>query len=351
MINVRVQTYAPFATQIIINGHRIIHEMLVKNNVKHIVKDNAITQCDSIDKAQGLSDKITDEFINDNIRRIFREYIPCLSFVPCGYRLTIRQIEYSSDIIFSEKVNIHERYTAMIPRLLQQKPDDILRFTDSEAFSKVDVAKLECRYYQTRFGSCIKFTIGNVSIKMYTKDDFVLRIETTCRDMESIRGLRTVFHKDGSRSIKRRPLTRSIYSLQLFINYARRANNRFTDTIQTAMNNHFSCKDLKQTTTPVIKNGRSMKGFNYFDPLDQRSLIAISNEKLNLLPFSRATFKNTVGEISDYQASHLLKRLRSHGLIKKLPKSRLYYPTKIGKKTCLTMMYMTNEVVKPIMAA
>lgn len=349
LVHVRIQSYAPYPIQVIVNGHRILERLLLTNGVDHKAVDNAVISCSNIPKAQELSDSIDSDFLNSHVKRLVNLYLPIMNFLPSGYRITIRQIEYSSDILFVSNPDLHSRYTSMIPRLMQHAPTEVLRFIQCEGTRPR--SSVESRYYQTRFGSCVKFTLGNISIKAYTKDIRVLRIETTCRDLRSLRGLRTVFHKDGTRSIQRRQLTRSIHDLQLFINYAHRANMRFLESISHALSFYHESRILNKATVSKRLKGRTYKGFNFFDAVDQRAIKALTQPGLDLLPFSRKALMHAMGDITPYQASHVLRRMRSHGLIRRLPSSHQYYPTTYGKKVCATMHYLSQEVITPIVAA
>ena len=57
-----------------------------------------------------------------------------------------------------------------------------------------------------------------------------------------------------------------------------------------------------------------------------------------------------IPDLTPGRSSYLLKRLRTHGLIKKVAHRYKYYLTKLGRRVLTTSMILREYFVRPILA-
>ena len=200
-------------------------------------------------------------------------------------------------------------------------------------------------------GYTIKHHMGDVSIKMYDKFGCVLRIESTCNDISTFRVKRDVQHRDGTSSVKKASLKKSIYSLyQLFI-ILKTANYRYLEFISSFDDHSNGRKKLEEVSRPKKEKERSYRGFNFFDSRDLSVLEAISRGEYMAFGMQGKNIREHLPEISSSAMTRIFKRLRLHGLIEKIPNSYKYLITALGKEIIAAGLTVKNMILAPALAS
>lgn len=79
-------------------------------------------------------------------------------------------------------------------------------------------------------------------------------------------------------------------------------------------------------------------------------LCSIVRDEFNISGLQNKTVHRHLSELSSGQVSRLLKRLRSHGLIKKVGHTYKYYVTAFGKEVVATALKLRELVIIPQLA-
>ncbi|MFL6448884.1 MAG: MarR family transcriptional regulator, partial [Bryobacteraceae bacterium] len=91
-------------------------------------------------------------------------------------------------------------------------------------------------------------------------------------------------------------------------------------------------------------------GFNLFDQNDENLLCAIVRGEFNISGLQNKTLRRHLSELTSNQVSRLLKRLRTHGLVKKVGHTYKYYVTAFGKQVVATALKLRDLVIIPQLA-
>ena len=174
--------------------------------------------------------------------------------------------------------------------------------------------------------------MGPVSIKMYDKFGHILRIETTANDISFFKHYRTVEHRDGTSSKKIYSMKKGIYSMAPLQKLLFDSNRRYLRFISDLADPSAGVKKLQKVTATVVENQRAYKGFNFFDDDDQKLFQAIASGEFTISGFQNKDLRKKIKNKNTAQTSRILKRLRSHGLIKKVANTYKYYLTRFGSK-------------------
>ena len=75
---------------------------------------------------------------------------------------------------------------------------------------------------------------------------------------------------------------------------------------------------LDRLTKPRSVEGKTFKGVNFFDPVDNALLHALQNPRVNIAGVRRADLAPMLDQLSPSRLSRQLRRLREIGVIKKL---------------------------------
>ena len=72
--------------------------------------------------------------------------------------------------------------------------------------------------------------------------------------------------------------------------------------------------------------------FNFFDSEDEELFQSLGSGEFNIRGFQNEDLRRRVEGKNTGQVSRLMKRLRTHGLIKKIARTYKYYLTGLGKQ-------------------
>ncbi len=355
----RVQTYFPFKVKIYYNGHEKLALDMRKNMIKYIKSDNCFNWIEDILKAQELSDEIIVSKFHSKLDNWAKEYVPILNQLskiwPIQYHWSIKQIEYSADILF----NSEERLTILYHQLLSYcnntiVPEDIMSFL-GKRFSGKQSGRIQTSCKRTYNGYRIKHSCGALSIKMYNKAGNVLRIELTVNDISLLKVNRKVHHKNGSVTKEPAAMKKSIYSLIDIVRFGKADINRYLDFLSKMDDNSRAISELSGFTTKRTENNRNYKGFNplnenelhIFQVLLNGALIAGGFKSKHLKQYLSQYFKE---QWTTSKISRLLKRLIVFNLIKRVRHSYKYFLTETGRIIITMFCKLKNLTVIPTLS-
>jgi len=344
---IRVPTWCPFRLQIYFNGHSLLANELRRENIKYCMLDNAFDYISDFKKAQELSDSMKIENLHRILDRLAKIYCPVYQDFGQQYHWSIMEAEYSTDIIFKNEEILKPIYEELVKVAIHTvKPDSIATFLGQKLHPRYQ-GELGNNYNVRIEGSKLKHTMGEVSIKIYDKFGKILRIETTVNNVSFFKHYRTVEHKDGTTSQKLASLKKSIYSLGFLQELLIAANRRYLEFLSAIEDHNVGKNNLKKLTQPSTESNRTYKGFNLFDEKDHAVLKTILRGEFNINGFRSKNIKKYLANKRSSEISRILKRLRLHGLIKKIAKTYKYYVTEFGKTVITTCMKIQNLVVIP----
>jgi hypothetical protein len=186
---------------------------------------------------------------------------------------------------------------------------------------------------------------------MYDKFGRALRIETTTNAVSFFKHHRMVEHRDGSDEFKLAPLRKTIYSLGDLRRLLGAANRRYLEFISAIEDPTVGTKILDKISEPLRDDERTYKGFNFFNADDRNLLLATVRGQHVITGFRHADLKRHLPRCSSGQISRHLKRLRVHGLIKRIGHRYKYYLTDLGRRAVVTGLKLRELFVLPQLAA
>ena len=192
--------------------------------------------------------------------------------------------------------------------------------------------------------------MGPVSLKLYDKFGLILRIETTVNDLSLFKHYREVEHRNGSKETTWASMRKTIYSLPALREILEAANRRYLEFLSAIEDPRNGRDKLDRLSQPVQNQGRSYPGFNLFDASDEALFTAIARGEFNISGMKNQTLRRFLPAKNSGQVSRLLKRLRLHGLIKKVGHTYKYYLTQFGKVAITTALKVRELVIIPQLA-
>lgn len=346
----RVPTWAPFRLQFYCNGHNWLARELEQEGIAFTQVDNTFVEVANWERAQTLSDRFPVDRLHHALDELAGMFCPVHKSFDVTYHWSLMQVEYATDLAFGRREDLSPVYDSLIRTATHAvKPEHVTMFLGR---------KLDPRYqaqlgtdFQTRIqGTKIKHHMGPVAVKMYDKLGRVLRIETLTNQVSFFKHHRKVEHRDGRQETKLAPMRKTIHSLDALRHLLGAANRRYLDYLSQLLDPSAGVRQMNKLCQPVQHHQRSYRGFNPFDREDCALLLALADGGHNLNGFYNRTLRRRLRGLTGAQVSRLLKRLRLHGLIKKIGHTYKYYLTKFGQQVVLTALKLRELVVIPALA-
>jgi hypothetical protein len=347
---VRVPTWAPFGLQFYCNGHSALARALTNEGIEYFQQDNAFLRIVDLKRAQPLADAFSPDVLHRRLDDYAQRFCPVLDVFGQVFHGSLRQVEYSTDLMFRSEQILVPLYDAISGQaVLAANAERVSGFLGKKVTPQL--AQEICSRLSTRIeGRCIKHTMGAASVKVYDKFSRVLRIETTINDVSFFKHYRKVEHKDGRITRELAPLKKTIYSMIDLREILLGCNQRYLAFLSSLDDPSAGERDLQRLSQPHIGADPSVKGLNFFDVAEQTLLRTLQLGKFAIHGWRRVDLLAHL-KLSPSAMSRQLKRLHVLGIIKKVAHTYRYYLTRIGRAAITAACSSTRFNIVPAMAA
>jgi hypothetical protein len=344
----RVPTWAPFRLQVYFNGHAWLAARLKKKGIAFDLLDNAFTRLDDWEAAQKIADDFDVLPLHRALDRFAKLYGPAK--LPVAYHWSVMQAEYATDIVFESQSDLKSLYDHLVRTAVHAvKADNVATFLGKK-LSPLYQGEIGNDFHTRIEGTRIKHHMGPASIKMYDKFGHILRIETTTNDLSFFRHGRMVERQQGRPIFKIAPLKKSIYSLAPDLQKLLAASNaRYLAFLSDLDDPTTGIKALHKISEPVQENDRPYRGYNFFHQEDQTLFETLLRGEYVISGLRNKDLRQKLQKSTSH-VSHSLKRLRLHGLIKRVGKTYKYYLTDFGRRVALLGLKLKELYIIPTLA-
>jgi hypothetical protein len=347
---VRVPTWCPFRLQFYCNGHNWLARQLDRNQISYTLLDNAFTAMADWTAAQSLADSWDPSFLHRKLDEFARRYCPILKQIEEKYHWSLDEAEYATDIVFRRQADLQAIYGNLIRTAIHTvKPDDIATFLGKKLHGNYQ-DEMGNRYNVRIEGTRVRHSMGMASIKMYDKFGQILRIETTAKDISFFKLYRQVEQRNGESVMKFAPMKKTIYSLGALRELLSAANRRYLEFLSAIDDPSNGIDKLNKISRTVHEEARSYRGFNFFDHDDEALFLALARGEFSIRGVQNKALRARFPQYNSGQMSRILRRLRTHGLLKKASHCYKYYLTALGKQVVALGFKLKQLVIVPELA-
>jgi hypothetical protein len=351
-MHTRLQTYFPFDVQVCLNGREWLAQQLALRASEFTRADNCFPWLQEPQLAQELMDEqlrtawpaTLDAFVstlNPLHEEIFRAW--SLTYYWVAY-----QTEWATDVVFTDAAALASLYPAWVRHAREHfKSPDVLRFlgrTVRQHWKADIVTSLKERPEGVR----VKHWLNGNSVKMYDKAANLLRVETTIGNPKDFCVLRPRREDEGGdrhsatdgAKLVWRNLRKGVADLHRRTELSQRSNERYLDALAVVDDPTPCSRIFDAVSRALVANGRRFRAVRLSAPADLALLEAISrgefvtagfrNRDLRSLLYPPPTLPAEVRRLSG-RVSRLLRLLRAHGIIRKIPKTHRYQITERGR--------------------
>lgn len=352
LVYVRVPTWLPFRLQIYFNGHNWLASRLRLAGLQFQMEDNALVGCEDWKKAQELADDFSIDQLKRELDGLARQCVPALlERFRGGYHWSLMQVEYSLDLVWRSAQRLAPVYEELSRQaILTVKAPEVAKFLGKRFPENSDTA-LGSDFHTRVEGTRVKHFLGPASLKLYDKRGRVLRLECTVNDVTFFSHHRKVEHRDGPPTYQLAPLKKSIFSLRDLRGLMQAACARYLGWLSRLEDRSSGRVDLDKLSRPVKDAAaRSWRGFNLFLSADLQGVLAVLAGEHHISGLTSRRLQRLLPQWTRSQIGRLLRRLRLHGLIKKVGKTYKYYVTSFGQRLLVAALKLKEHLLLPTLA-
>jgi hypothetical protein len=364
-MNARIQTWFPFNVQICLNGREWLARQLVAADVDFVRHDNCFLAVGDLACAAALLEaQLATEWpaaLTEIARGLNPLHDEIFAAAPMDYYWSAYQTEWATDVMFQEPAALASLYPAFVRHAIQhfQSPD-VMRFLGRKAHGNF-TGEIVTSFKDRAEGARVKHWVNGNSVKMYDKGGSVLRIETTLANVKDFKVLRPRRDEPDGK-LEWLPLRKGVADLHRRAEVSQATNERYLDALSVVDDSTPLAALLDTVAKPTTYRGKRVRALRTGDPNDIALLAAVArgefatagfrNRDIRLLlhPETAAARPEEVRRVAD-RVGRLLRLLRAHGVIRKVPKSHRYLLTPRGNQLTAALSAARNATIKQLMAA
>ena len=337
-------TYFPYNAKLCLNGHEYVKQQLAQRGIGYEALDNGILSCADPKRVQTLCDGLSAEKIDALLRKWFRK-LPHPFTVQdrqAGYRyqISILQAEFSLTQILDRPVGGRVFFEEVIRENLDiGRPSQVQLIFDRRV-SRRTPGRFRTRVITDGVVPSLHVDYKHSRIKQYHKEGCALRTETTINNTRDF-GI--------GKLLKNLPALRQV---------GFQANRRLLD-VQTVSHDCSIGEDaFAQLVRPIEVQGQRASALHFGDARVQALLSVLVLFSFQLRGFTNHEMRALLAQLLGLDPAHYpvgrmtydLRRLRLHGLIRRIPKSHRYEVTPAGLRIALFFSRTYARLLRPKLA-
>jgi hypothetical protein len=340
----KFSTYFPYNAELCINGHEYVKRQLVKEGILFEALDNGVLSCADPKRLQQICDGLSASKINALLRKwLARVPHPFTSQDrAAGYRydISILQAEFSLTQVLDRPRTGRVLFEEVIRENLDIGRPDQVQLIFQRRITKATRGRFRTRVITEGVTPSLHVDYKHSRIKQYHKEGRALRTETTTNDPRDF---------DLGKRLSHLPALRRI---------GFQANRRLLDVQRISQDCALGEDAFHRVNDPVEVSGQRASGLRFADVAVQALLTALLVFRLSPRGFSNRDLRNhwapLLGKIphdmTPGQMTYHLRRLRLHGLIRRIDGTHRYDVTRWGYRVALFCTRTYNRLLRPGLA-
>jgi hypothetical protein len=360
-MHARVQSWLPFNIHICINGREWLSRQMDQAGLGYQRRENCFTHLSDAAAAQRLfEEQLTTDYsamLNRIVPLVHPAHETMFPSRPLDYYWSADETEWASDVMFKDHAALSALYPQLIRHGMQNMASrDVLRFLGHKVPVKAGIynqfkGEVTSDLKQRPEGMRIKHRVNASSIKMYDKQGSVLRVETTINNTRDFKVFRQPADQPDAKPSWQK-MRKGVADLHRRAQVSQAANERYLDALADVKDNTPLRQLIEPLCQPVNFKGRSARGLNPFSESDATLLSHIArgefilngfrNRDIRALLFPTPCDDPIEQRRQSAKVTRLLRLLRAHGLIHKVPKTHRYQLSDKGR-TAITALLAARE--------
>jgi hypothetical protein len=343
-MNARIQSWLPFPIQICLNGREWLARMMDHHNIRYRQNDNCFTWIKDVDHAQRLMNRQLRISWPTALARIARQLNPAHGRMfrgfPAPYYWSMFQSEWATDVMFRTASDLAQIYPALVLHGMQTfSSGDVMRFLGRKVHTRFE-GEIVSDFKNRPEGIRIKHRVNNNSVKAYDKAGNCLRVETTMNEPADFKVFRTK-ENDPDGKPDWLPLRRGIADVYRRAQVCQASNDRYLEALAAVDTSTPLGELIRDICKPTMYRNKPVRALRPWAEPDLALFRAVSrgefcvngfrNRDLQSLLFDSAPNTPQEQRRRSARVSRLLRMLRAHHLIQKVPRTHRYLITARGR--------------------
>lgn len=363
LLHLRLQTWAPFTVQVCLNGREWLARQLAAKHIDFEQRDNCFVDLSDVRRAQALLDRQLrtnwPALLDGLVQRVHPAHATLFGDLQMEYYWSAEETEWATDIMFRSPQPLARLYPRLVRHALTTfRSGDVLRFLgQSPKVHCCRKAEIISALGTRAEGTRIKHARNRNSLKMYDKQQTVLRVETTINNPRDLKVLRP---KEGEPQGRKQwlRLRKGVADLHRRAEVSQKSNERYLEALSTVDQS----VTLGETVRPLCQRtrwkGRSVRGLQPLEAGDAALLAAIGRGEFLINGFRNRDLRGQLfgqQEVSPEQSkrqaakiTRLIRLLRAHGLIQKVSKTHRYQLTAQGHTTITALTSAQHATIEAL---
>ena len=348
-MSIRMQTWFPYHIQICLNGREWLRRSLEKSGADFTMVGNKLIHAADFELVQQILDSQKEARFIEILDGFPPTAFPTMASTldeRFRYYWTLWQSEWATDYICDDPARLNAITESLVKHAFMTGTSQrILRYMGRREtpsgfphprFGKRVVSRIR-KFYD---GVRVRHWLGSNSVKVYNEQN-VLRVETTINAPEDFKVWRRAADEPEDAPKKLRPMRKSVADARPRADISQAVNDRMVEKLAAFSEETSVDELLKPITSRKRKGGRKIRAL---DPTgkDRELFKIISDASFDVNGMSNKEIRKRLAgsDPKDEKAarrlsakiSRLLRLLRDHGLIRKLPHRRRYVMTTSGRQ-------------------
>jgi hypothetical protein len=338
-------SYFPYNGKLCINGHEYAKRQLERAGIAYEALDNGVVSCTDPARLQKICDSLSAERIDALarkwLRRLPHPFLQSDRAAGYLYDISILQAEFSLTQALDRPLSGRVFFEDVIRDNLDMGRPDRVQLIFERRVTRKTPGRFRTRVITDGVTPSLHVDYKHSRIKQYHKLGRALRTETTINDTRDF--------AIGKR-LKNLPQLRKV-------GFA--ANRRLLRVQRISHDPSIGQDAFAKVQQPTTVQGQRAAGLRFGDPRAMALLAALSAYRLLPAGFSNHELREYVAPLLGIPAEQYargkmtydLRRLRLHGLIKRIPKTHRYHVTDHGFRTATFLSRVHGRVLRTGLAA
>ena len=352
---IKVCAYFPYPMKIWVNGHEWSKRQATAAGIAFTELSNGFASCADPVALQAVCDRFGPEaitaFCQSWLDRLPLPLTPADRAAGYWWDLSMRQVEFSRTIVFTAPRHARAFFETLVADNLDLgRPEHVevifgrkisrkRRSRKRPTATRPDAEVFKTAIDRANQGVTVNIFYKHSRVKQYLKDGQAMRIETVVNDTTDLGVLRRLEHFDEL-SAK-----------------ARAINHRIMEAQRVGQGSVLASPAFERIAHPSLEDGRRAPALRFGDPRVQALAGALAHTLTAALGITNRSLRAQMpallggGNYTTSQTSYDLTRLRTKGLIERLPGRNVYHLTPTGQRFAIFYTKLHNRLLRPLMAA
>jgi hypothetical protein len=339
---IKVCSYFPYPAKVWVNGHQWAKRQATRAGIAFTPLSNGFASCAEPARLQ----QVCDRFGPADVEAFFDRW---MAVIPtpltaadraAGYwwELSMRQVEVSRTLVFDDPRRARRFFEALVADNIDVGRPELVAVVFARRLGRPSKEPFRTRVFTAGSEVRIDFAFKRSRVKQYLKDGRALRIET-------------VVNRPDDLSVPRR-----LQHLPELVAKARAVNRRLLMIERAGQDCAIGTALFERIHQPYAREGQRTGAFRFGDPRATALAGALATTLNAVTGFSNKSLRGHVAgllgrEYTRAQMNYDLRRLRLHGLIRRIPHRNRYTLTPDGIRVAVFYTKLQNRLLSPLLEA